>query len=90
MGGATGLEPAALCVRGGGAVVVVINSDRCGVFGTYWDGTVLVAEACNHPNCQLPDGSSSRLVEGTLPRQPAVLGTLAIWKSADGTASHWK
>jgi len=39
---------------------------------------------------QLPDGSSSRLVEGTLPRQPAVLGTLAIWKSADGTASHWK
>jgi hypothetical protein len=34
-----------------GAVVVVINSDRCGVFGTYWDGTVLVAEACNHPNC---------------------------------------
>ena len=44
MEGATGLEPATFCVRGGGAVVVVINSDRCGVFGTYWDGTVLVAE----------------------------------------------
>jgi hypothetical protein len=51
MEGATGLEPAAFCVRGESAVVVVINSDRCGVFGTYWDGTVLVAEACNHPNC---------------------------------------
>jgi len=42
--GATGLEPAVFCGRGRGAVVVVINSDRCGVFGTYWDGTVLVAE----------------------------------------------
>jgi hypothetical protein len=51
MGGATGLEPATFCVRGGGAVVVVVNSDRCGAFGTYWDGTVLVAEACNHRNC---------------------------------------
>jgi hypothetical protein len=51
IGGATGLEPATFRVRGGGAVVVVINSDRCGVFGTYWDGTVLVAEACDHPNC---------------------------------------
>jgi hypothetical protein len=29
------------------------------------------------PALQLPDGSSSRLVEGTLPRQLAVLGTLS-------------
>ena len=29
MGGATGLEPATFCVRDGGAIVVVINSDRC-------------------------------------------------------------
>jgi hypothetical protein len=50
MEGGTEHELATSCVRGSGAVVVVINSDRCGVFGTYWDGTVLVAEACNAPN----------------------------------------
>ena len=45
MAGATGLELAAFCVRGRGAVVVVINLDRCAVFGTYCDGTVLVEDA---------------------------------------------
>jgi len=43
LAGATGLEPAPSCVTGRGAVVIVIDSDRCGVFGTYWGGMVLVA-----------------------------------------------
>jgi hypothetical protein len=42
--GARGFEQGASCVTGRGAVVIAINSDRCGVFGTYWGG-VLVAEA---------------------------------------------
>jgi hypothetical protein len=43
MAGATGLEPTASCVTGRGAVVIAINSDRCGVFGTYRGGMVLAA-----------------------------------------------
>jgi hypothetical protein len=42
--GAPRFELGTSCVTGRGAVVIAINSDRCGVFGTYWGG-VLVAEA---------------------------------------------
>jgi hypothetical protein len=43
IGGSDGTRTAPSRVTGRGAVVIVINSDRCGVFLAYWDRIVLVA-----------------------------------------------
>jgi hypothetical protein len=58
-------------MRGRGAVVVVINSDRCAVFGTYCHGTVLVADArfesMNYSaNTSCPSASESRTFQAAI------------------------
>ena len=45
IGRSDGLEPATSCVTDRGAVVIVTNSDRCEVLGTYRVGMVLAARA---------------------------------------------
>jgi hypothetical protein len=38
-------------LTGDAVFIIFVNSDRCGAFGAYWAERILVAEACNHPNC---------------------------------------
>jgi hypothetical protein len=70
-GGSDGAQTTTSYVRGWGAVVVVINSDRWAVFGIYFDGTVLVAEARFEPknssaNTSCPSASESRTFQAAV------------------------